>query len=124
MKLLFVFSHWHGLVKLRLHTDHTIGILDDTTTELGNCLRDFVDVTCKEIPTKELRREYEARKWREAKKARQKGIAPTWAQKQRNSVDDPAVGRSSPIATSGKAAGKKRKGPNVLLKWPLRLKSL
>jgi uncharacterized protein YdaU (DUF1376 family) len=73
MNLLFVFAQWHGFVKLRLHTDHTIGILDDTTTQLGDHLREFVETTCKEIPTKELRREYEARKRREAKAAKNKG---------------------------------------------------
>jgi hypothetical protein len=73
MDLLFVFAEWHGFVKLRLHTDHTIEILDRATTQLGDHLRQFVDTTCKEIPTKELRREYEARKRRDAKAAKKKG---------------------------------------------------
>jgi hypothetical protein len=68
MDLLFVFAHWHGLAKLRLHTDHTVDILDTTTTLLGQHLRDFVEHTCNAVSTKELKREYEARKRREAKK--------------------------------------------------------
>jgi hypothetical protein len=67
MDLLFIFAHWHGLVKLRLHTDHTIDLLDNATTQLGDHLRDFVATTCSDIPTKELRREYDARKRRESK---------------------------------------------------------
>jgi hypothetical protein len=55
-------------VKLRIHTDHTIAILDQLTTTLGQQLRDFVEYTCSEISTKELRREYDARKRRLAKK--------------------------------------------------------
>jgi hypothetical protein len=68
LELLFTFAHWHGLVKLRIHTDHTIAILDQLTTTLGQQLRDFVEHTCNEISTKELRREYDARKRRLAKK--------------------------------------------------------
>ena len=74
MKLLFTFAQWHGLAKLRLHTDHTLAVLDGLTTELGDTLRMFVHKTCSEIATKELSREYQARKRREA---RQKGKKST-----------------------------------------------
>jgi hypothetical protein len=70
LKLLFVFANWHGLAKLRLHTDHTVNILDHETTRLGEELRDFVKLTCDSIATQELRREYEARKRREASKGK------------------------------------------------------
>ncbi|RXW21632.1 hypothetical protein EST38_g4229 [Candolleomyces aberdarensis] len=53
MKLLFVFAQWHALAKLRLHNDHTLDLLDYTTTQL--------------VATKELAKEAEARARREAK---------------------------------------------------------
>ncbi|KAH6896318.1 hypothetical protein BKA70DRAFT_1438538 [Coprinopsis sp. MPI-PUGE-AT-0042] len=68
MELLFIFAQWHGLAKLRLHTEHTVDMLDHTTTLLGQKLRDFVSHTCSAISTKELQREYEARRRRESKK--------------------------------------------------------
>ena len=74
LNLLFVFAQWHGLAKLRIHTDHTLAMLDDLTTELGDGLRGFVHKTCSVITTKELNREYQARKRREA---RQKGKKTT-----------------------------------------------
>ncbi|KAG2113383.1 hypothetical protein DEU56DRAFT_919714 [Suillus clintonianus] len=39
--LLFTLAHWHGLSKLRMHSDLTLDILDATTTDIGNQLRDF-----------------------------------------------------------------------------------
>lgn len=67
MSLLFIFSEWHGLAKLRLHTDHTLNLLDALTTDLGDAIRGFVDKTCSKFDTKELVREYQARKRREAR---------------------------------------------------------
>lgn len=65
LRLLFVFAHWHGLAKLRMHTDATLAVLDDVTTELGEQLRAFKN-TCTNFPTCELRREADARKRRQA----------------------------------------------------------
>ena len=67
MKLLFIFAQWHALAKLRLHNDHTLSLLDYTTTQLGAHTRKFDRDTCSKIPTKELAKEAEARAWREAK---------------------------------------------------------
>jgi len=41
LKLLFELAHWHGLAKLRMHTDATLDILSPVTTSLGNSLRTF-----------------------------------------------------------------------------------
>lgn len=60
-KLLFVMAHWHGLAKLRMHTDSTLAILKTTTTQLGEMLREFKDKTCPNFATKELAREAQAR---------------------------------------------------------------
>jgi hypothetical protein len=52
---------WHGLAKLRMHTDATLDILDKTTTTLGNALRQFSKETCSAFATHELKRETAAR---------------------------------------------------------------
>jgi hypothetical protein len=62
-----VYAHWHGLAKLRMHTDLTLDILDSLTTILGQKLRIFDDETCSKFVTLELPREAEARKRRAAK---------------------------------------------------------
>jgi hypothetical protein len=52
---------WHGLAKLRMHTDATLDILDEITTTLGNALRQFSKETCSTFATHELKRETAAR---------------------------------------------------------------
>lgn len=69
MDLLFIFAHWHGLAKLRQHTDLTLGILESTTSALGQALRDFQEKLCPAFDTKELKREAAARQRQQAKKA-------------------------------------------------------
>jgi hypothetical protein len=61
LQLLFILAHWHGLAKLRLHTDETLEVLDQTTIQLGAEFRKFRDVTCAKFKTKELKREADAR---------------------------------------------------------------
>jgi hypothetical protein len=51
-----------------MHTDSTLAILDNVTTELGKQLRIFQKETCPKFPTRELRREAEARKRRQVAK--------------------------------------------------------
>ncbi|KAJ3537968.1 hypothetical protein NMY22_g5372 [Coprinellus aureogranulatus] len=46
MDLLFTFAYWHSLVKLRLHTDGTLAVLDRWTTILGDECRRFSTNTC------------------------------------------------------------------------------
>lgn len=67
LELLFDLAHWHGLAKLRMHTDPTLDILSQVTTSLGNRFRTFRDKTCAEFPTKELERERVARARRQEK---------------------------------------------------------
>jgi hypothetical protein len=71
LRLLFVCSHWHGLAKLRLHTDNTLKILDGTTRDIGVEFRKFSNKTCPAFNTRELKRETEARQRRK----QQKGVA-------------------------------------------------
>ena len=67
LKVLFDLAHWHGLAKLRMHTDSTLNLLSQVTTALGNTLRTFQKQTCSAFPTRELQREQTARLRRQAK---------------------------------------------------------
>jgi hypothetical protein len=69
LRLLFICAHWHGLAKLRMHTDRTLDIFDETTVRIGAEFRAFTDKTCSAFDTRELRREMDARKRRNLKKA-------------------------------------------------------
>ncbi|KAF7985138.1 hypothetical protein HWV62_7692 [Athelia sp. TMB] len=59
---------WHAFAKLRMHTDHTLNIMDAETTRLGREFRAFVKNTCAAFQTKELKRETAARQRRQVKK--------------------------------------------------------
>lgn len=59
--LLYVMAYWHGLAKLRMHTDSSLKTLDTVTTTLGDALRFFADETCRHFDTVELDKEYRAR---------------------------------------------------------------
>src|SRR5215472_8538807 len=59
--LLFVLAHWHGLAKLRMHTDLTLDVMEQVTSSLGHELRTFKDKTCTSFQTRELQWEFEAR---------------------------------------------------------------
>ena len=68
MKLLFTCCYWHGLAKLRMHTNITLDIFDAVTRNIGAELRHFVTTTCNTFQTKELRRETEAHQCRALKR--------------------------------------------------------
>lgn len=69
IRLIFLCAHWHGLAKLRLHTDITLGIMDRLTTELGKVFLDFEKTVCGSYVTHELPREVTARQRRQQAKA-------------------------------------------------------
>ena len=69
LQLLFICAHWHGMAKLRMHIDPTLDILDDVTVDIGNAFRTFNNETFPAFDTRELPREANARKRRQAKKA-------------------------------------------------------
>jgi len=62
--LLFRLAQWHALAKLRLHTDHSLKLLDEASRLLGDQLRKFQDFTCTTFKTMELASETAAR-WRD-----------------------------------------------------------
>ncbi|KAG1842190.1 hypothetical protein DFJ58DRAFT_732177 [Suillus subalutaceus] len=69
MDLLFIMAHWHGLAKLRMHSDLTLAILNQQTTDLGEQFRKFKATVCSAYSTQELDREVDARSRRQAKDA-------------------------------------------------------
>ena len=76
MKMLFTLAHWHGLAKLRMHTDATLAVLEEVTRDVGKTLRDFQKTTCAAYETKELSLEVRARTRRaQDAAARNKGVA-------------------------------------------------
>ncbi|KZV98181.1 hypothetical protein EXIGLDRAFT_607198 [Exidia glandulosa HHB12029] len=74
MDLLFVAGEWHGLAKLRLHTESTLANLRKVTSDLGSLLRDFKDRT-DDMETKELPREVRARQRRAQANPKKKSAA-------------------------------------------------
>jgi hypothetical protein len=76
MDLLFELSTWHGLAKLRLHTESTVRALESSTARLGIALRKFQATTCAAFVTKDLPSEEAARGRRKAAKSK-KSQAPT-----------------------------------------------
>lgn len=59
--LLYKFSQWHALAKLRMHSETTLSTLDKTFKHLSSQLRKFWDVTCASFTTLELPKEKAAR---------------------------------------------------------------
>ena len=59
-ELLFILAYWHGLAKLRMHTDETLQILDAVMQSVGDKLHKFISVTCPAFSMKELCREAES----------------------------------------------------------------
>ena len=62
-------AHWHGLAKLRMHSDLTLEIMDQVTSTVGQQFREFKATVCSAYDTHELHQEAEARTRRRAKLA-------------------------------------------------------
>ncbi len=71
LDLLFTLATWHGLAKLRLHTESTLKVFEECTRNLGTILRRFSASVCSQFATKELPREEAARGRRTAAKLTQ-----------------------------------------------------
>ena len=84
MVLLFTCCNWHGLAKLRMHTDLTLGIFDTATTTIGSEFCQFTTNTCNAFHTKELLQETEARHRHALKRNANRGAGglPTNSQEQ------------------------------------------
>jgi len=66
LNLLYLLCRWHGLAKLRMHTDETLEIMDDVMKSLGDAICAFKAETCSTFHTRELKREMEGRQRRKA----------------------------------------------------------
>lgn len=66
LDLIFILATWHAYAKLRLHTDNTLASFDALTKPLGAALRYFGGKFSDKFDTKELPKEADARKRREA----------------------------------------------------------
>src|SRR5271168_232037 len=81
LKLLFELAHWHGLAKLRMHTDVTLELLSQVTISFGARIRAFQEKTCAAFSTHELEREQAARVRRQDKKKKAAAETRSDAQK-------------------------------------------
>lgn len=74
-----MFATWHALAKLRMHTDSSLSVFEETITILGQQLRFFVNRICPEFQTFETPAEAAAKERRriarDAKRAEQ-GLPP------------------------------------------------
>jgi hypothetical protein len=76
MTLLYRTAEWHAFAKLRLHAESTLQHLERLTTELGQLMRKFRDITQSAFATIELPKETEARKRRQSScKGKEKAVA-------------------------------------------------
>lgn len=62
--LLYRFAQWHALAKLRLHSQSTLSLFENTFKILSKQLRAFRDLTCTAFATVELPKEKVARQRR------------------------------------------------------------
>jgi len=102
MKLLYRTAEWHALAKLRMHSDSTLLLLEDLTTEFGQLIRQFRDLTCSQFKTVELPRETAARKRKGAKQQPAGSSAVPRSSSTLASAGNPNVGTPSSV-TSGDA---------------------
>jgi len=73
-KLLFELATWHGLAKLRQHTETTVRDLENSRTQLGNMLRSFQRDICSQYQTFDLPSEEAAQARRKAAAAKKDGV--------------------------------------------------
>lgn len=76
MDLLFVLAMWHGLAKFRIHTEATVGLLEDATTAMGSAIRRFKRTTCETYFTKEIDTKSLGGKMRSVRKGQASKRAP------------------------------------------------
>jgi hypothetical protein len=80
-------AHWHGLAKLRMHSDLTLNAMDLVTSALGHQFRTFKATVCSAYDTHELRHEVEARRRRHAKQVAKHKATKKGKEKQREAVE-------------------------------------
>lgn len=98
LDMLFSLAEFHAFAKMRLHTERTLELFEQSIKTLGDATRKFETVTCAAYDTKELPRETAARDRREAAAAAK------------------AAGKQTPQAASGRTKGKGKAKPAAVPK--------
>jgi len=106
MKLLYRTAEWHALAKLRMHSDTSLSLLEELTTEFGDLLRKFRDLTCSKFSTVELPRETTARNRREMQNQQATRLASTPIKQQ----EQPATSNLDPRSESNAQANDSEMG--------------
>ncbi|KZT63977.1 hypothetical protein DAEQUDRAFT_815297 [Daedalea quercina L-15889] len=99
-RLLFQLAYWHGLAKLRLHSEETLAIFHGATVDLGVAVRKFLRKVCKAYNTQELPREEAARGRRSAAMAAKQSAAGIKSKKQPSNSN--TASRTQPGASGPK----------------------
>jgi hypothetical protein len=81
--LIFIFTEWHGLAKLLLHTLATLKIMKTLTSKLGSTLREFARLT-ERLDVRETPKEY-ARRRKQCESKKKSTITKTTRAKARKS---------------------------------------
>ena len=99
--MLFSLAEFHAFAKMRLHTERTLELFDQSVIKLGEDMRKFETVVCAAYETKELPRETAARGRREAAAAAKASskTAPPGGRK--------GKGKASPLAAAARHAPQK-----------------
>ena len=114
MDLLFELATWHGLAKLRLHTESTLRSLESSTTRLGIALRKFQLTTCAEFKTRNLPSEEAARGRRKAAKAK---LKPTTQQSKSKAMVPKSKGKEK-VSSTLRAFGLSNYKTHALADYP------
>ena len=75
--MLFCLAEFHAFAKMRLHTERTLELFDQSVIKVGDAMRKFKTVVCPAYETKELPRETAARGRRDAAAAAKAGSKTT-----------------------------------------------
>ena len=114
MDLLFELATWHGLAKLRLHTESTLRALESSTTRLGIALRKFQLTTCAEFETQNLASKEAAQGRRKAAKAK---LQPT-TQQSKSKAKEPKVKGKEKVSSTLRAFGLSNYKTHALADYP------
>jgi hypothetical protein len=107
MDLLFLMTHWHGLAKLQMHSNLTLTILNQQTTDLGEQFHKFKATVYPAYSTQELDCEVNAWSRRQAKDTA------------KQAETGKANGVERGTAASAKAKGKQKASAEQLQDTPL-----
>ncbi|THH23278.1 hypothetical protein EUX98_g7896 [Antrodiella citrinella] len=89
MDMLFELANWHALAKLRLHTEETLTLLENSTQTLSAAVRKFQQTTCRHYDTRELPKEQAARGRRTARTSAKKGAVSATSGKGKSRAEGP-----------------------------------